>query len=289
MKSTAKAFAIFVGIIMVLSAFASFVMMGGNQTENVVVPSGNDSLQTFGVQGRYVEWDFGGLQDVLQMSPESTVMAFWINLSASKNLTDAATAALPQSLGLSYGNQIYSARIDTLAHVIFNGTWTEFHGIKPYPVGYNGLVIPYQDYMMIPAGSDYAIVYGKPTLFGTQDSVRRVLDVVTGGLSAQSFSLIDDDQADDLQVAALGSGGKTMPLSGGYKEFYLGVKAANGQEQGFNLFARYLQPQASVVSKAGEIAVKNNLSYSTIGSEIEISGLVARENLQNVLMALLGP
>jgi hypothetical protein len=288
MKSTAKAFAIFVGIIMVLSAFASFVMMGGNQNENVVVPSGNDSLQTFGVQGRYVEWDFGGLQDVLQMSPESTVMAFWINLSASKNLTDAATAALPQSLGLSYGNQIYSARIDTLAHVIFNGTWTEFHGIKPYPVDYNGLVIPYQDYMMIPAGSDYAIVYGKPTLFGTQDSVRQVIDVVTGGLSAQSFSLIDDDQA-DLQVAALGSGGKSMPLSGGYKEFYMGVKAAQSQEQGFNLNARYLQPQASVVSKVGEIAVKNNLSYSTKGSEIELSGLVSRENLQNVLMALLGP
>jgi hypothetical protein len=44
-----------------------------------------------------------------------------------------------------------------------------------------------------------------------------------------------------------------------------------------------------VGSKAGEIAEKNNLSYSTIGSEIEISGLVAGENLQNVLMALLGP
>ena len=285
MKS--KAFAIFVGAIMVLSAFASFVMMGGNQNENVV-PSGNDSLQTFGVQGRLVEWDFGGLQDVLQMSPNSTVMAYWINLSASQNLTDAATAALPQSLGMSYGNQIYSTKIETLAHVDFNGTWTEFHGIKPYSVGYNGLVIPYQDYMMIPAGTDFAIVYGKPSLFGTQDSVRQVIDVITGGLSAESFTLIGDEQA-DLQVAALGSGGSGMPLSGGYKEFYLGVKVAKSQEQGFDLFARYLQPQASVGSKVGEIATKNNLSYSTIGSEMKISGLVARENLQNVLMALLGP
>ena len=112
---------------MVLSAFASFVMMGGNQNENVVVPSGSDSLQTFGVQGRLVEWDFEGLKDVLQMSPESTVMAYWINLSASQNLTDAATAALPQSLGLSYGSQIYSTKIEKLAHVNFNGTWTEFH------------------------------------------------------------------------------------------------------------------------------------------------------------------
>ena len=141
---------------------------------------------------------------------------------------------------------------------------------------------------MIPAGTDYAVVYGKPSLFGTQDSVRRVIDVIAGGLSAESFTLINDEQA-DLQVAALGSGGTSMPLSGGYKEFYLGVKAAKSQDQGFYLLARYLQPQASVGSKAGEIAAKNNLSYSTIGSEIEISGLVARENLQNVLMALLGP
>ncbi len=288
MKSTAKAFAIFVGIIMVLSAFASFVMMGGNQDENVVVPSGSDSLQTFGVQGRLVEWDFEGLKDVLQMSPESTVMAYWINLSASQNLTDAATAALPQSLGLSYAGQIYSTKIEKLAHVNFNGTWAEFHEIRPYFIGYNGLVIPYQDYMMIPEGTDYAVVYGKPSLFGTQDSVRPVIDVIAGGLSAESFTLIDDEQA-DLQVAALGSGGMGMPLSGGYKEFYLGVKVAKSQDQGFSLKARYLQPQASVGSKAGEIAAKNNLSYSTKGSEIEISGLVARENLQNVLMALLGP
>ena len=273
---------------MVLSAFASFVMMGGNQNENVVVPSGNDSLQTFGVQGRLVEWDFGGLQDVLQMSPKSTVMAYWINLSASQNLTDAAIASLPQSLGMSYGNQIYSTKIETLAHVNFNDTRTEFHGIKPYPVGYNGLVIPYQDYMMIPAGTDFAIVYGKPALFGTQDSVRQVLDVITGGLSAESFTLIGDDQA-DLQVAALGSGGSSMPLSGGYKEFYLDVNVAKSPDQGFVLFARYLQPQASVGSKVGEIATKNNLSYSSKGSEMDISGPVARDNLQNVLMALLGP
>jgi hypothetical protein len=118
--------------------------------------------------------------------------------------------------------------------------------------------------------------------------VRQVIDVIAGGLSAESFTLIGDEQA-DLQVAALGSGGASMPLSGGYKEFYLGVNATKSQDQSIYLKARYLQPQASVDSKAGEIAAKNNLSYSTKGSEMVISGLVARENLQNVLMALLGP
>lgn len=289
MKSIAKAFAIFVGIVMVLSAFASFVLMGGDQTENVVVPSGDGSLQTFGVQGRYVEWDFEGLADALQMSPESTVMAYWINLTASPNLTQAVAAALPQSMGLHYADQIHSNnKVEKLANAVFNGTWTEFHAVQPYPVGYDGLVIPYQDYMMIPAGTDYSIVFGKPALFGPQDSVKQVLDVITGGLATQSFTLIGDDNA-DLQVAALGSGGKSMPLSGGYKEFYLGVNVAKSRTLGFNLSARYLQPDAAASSKIGEIATKNNLSYSTIGDEMDLSGLVAPENLQSVLMALLGP
>jgi hypothetical protein len=289
MKSTAKAFAIFVGIVMVLSAFASFVMLGGDQTENVVVPSGQGTLQTFGVQGRYVEWDFEGLVDALQMSPESTVMAYWINLSTSQNLTQAIAAALPQSIGLHYAGQIHNNNnIEKLANANFNGTWTEFHAVQPYPVGYDGLVIPYQDYMMIPAGTDYAIVFGKPALFGPQDAVRQVLDVITGGLSAQSFTLIGDDNA-DLQVAALGSGGKSMPLSGGYKEFYLGVNAAKSGALGYDLSARYLQPEAGTSSKIAEIGTKNNLSYSTIGDETDLSGSVAPENLQSVLMALLGP
>lgn len=286
MKS--KAFAIFVGVIMVLSAFASFVMMGTNQDEAVVVPSGSDSLQTFGVQGRLVEWDFEGLQDVLQMSPQSTVMAYWINMSASQNLTDAASAALPQSMGINYGSQLYSSKIERLANVHFNDTSTEFHWVQPYQVGYEGLVIPYQDYSMIPAGTDYVIVFGKPALFGTQDAVRAVIDVITGGLAAESFTLINDQQA-DLQVAALGSGGASMPLSGAYKEFYLGVNEAKSQDRGFYLDARYLQPQSSLISRMGEIAAKNNLSYSAKGSDAEISGLVDRENLQSVLTALLGP
>ena len=69
-----KAFAIFVGAIMVISAFAGFVLRGSDQNSTIVV-SNSDSLQTFGVQGNLVDRNFEGLQDVLEISPESTVMA----------------------------------------------------------------------------------------------------------------------------------------------------------------------------------------------------------------------
>jgi len=282
-----KAFAIFVGAIMVISAFAGFVLRGSDQNSTIVV-SNSDSLQTFGVQGNLVDRNFEGLQDVLAISPESTVMAYWINLTSSQNLTDAAKAALPESLGLTYGSQIYSTKIERLAQVYFNKTSLEFHWIQPFKVGYNGLVIPYEGYMIIPAGSEYAMVMGKPVLFGTQDAAKQVIDVITGGLSAGNFTLVDDHQA-DLQVEALGSGGASMPLSGGYKEFYLGVSVSKDRANGYDLYGKYLQPSGSVNQKVQDLAGKNNLSYTTKGIDSELSGFVAREKLTNVLVGLLKP
>src|SRR5512135_87569 len=95
-----KAFAIFVGAIMVFSAFAGFVLRGGDESEgkNIVV-TGPVSLDTFGVQGRLVDWDFNSLEDTLKMSPEKTTVAYWLNTSASGNLTNVARATLPPSIG----------------------------------------------------------------------------------------------------------------------------------------------------------------------------------------------
>ncbi len=282
-----KAFAIFVGALMVLSAFAYFLPFGSNQNATIVA-SNAGSLQTFGVQGNLVDRNFDGLKDVLELSPQSTVMAYWINLTASQNLTDAAKAAFPESLGLNYGSQIYSTEIEKLAEAYFNNTSLEFHWIQPFQVGYNGLVIPYEGYMMIPASTEYTMVMGKPILFGTQDATKQVIDVITGGPSAVNFTLVDDQQA-DLQVAALGSGGASMPLSGGYREFYLGVSVSKDQAKGFDLFAKYLQPSASVNQRVLDIAGNNSLIYTTKGSDAELSGFVASENLPSVLVGLLKP
>ncbi|VVB71490.1 Uncharacterised protein [uncultured archaeon] len=283
-----KAFAIFVGAIMILSAFAGFVLRGSDQNVTVV---GSDatSLQVFGVQGNLVDWDFGNLADTLQMAPESTVMAYWLNLDASQNLTAAAAAALPQSLGMTYGSQLYSTKIERLAKVYFNNTWLEFHWIKPFALGYSGLVVPYENYMMIPTGTDYVTVMGKPTLFGTQDATRQVIDVIAGGLPTDNFTLALGESA-DLQVAALGRGGSSMPLSGNYKEFYLGVSTSNDTVLGgFNFTATYLQPAAVVSQTVKELADKNALTYTSEGSDVVVSGHLTEENLQGVLVALLKP
>jgi hypothetical protein len=284
-----KAFAILVGAIMVLSAFAGFVLRGSNQNENVVVGTDANSLQTFGVQGRLVDWSFDNLEDVLEMSPESTSMAYWINISASQNLTDATRTVLPQSFGLNYGSQLYSTKIERLAAAYFNNTWIEFHWIKPFLVGYSGLVVPYENYMMIPASTDYVTVMGRPTLMGSQDAMRQTIDVITGGLATDRFVLPIGEEA-DLQVAVLGNSFSGSPIAGEYKEFYLGISASrDGSYGGYNLSAKYIQPDASVRQKSKEIAAKNDLQYSESTSNIDVSGHVGPEKLEEILVSFLGP
>jgi hypothetical protein len=283
-----KAFAIFVGAIMVFSAFAGFVLMGSDQSEIPVAAGDSYSLENFKATGNLVDWNFEDLQDVLEMAPENTVMAYWLNLSAPANLTAAARAALPQSMGLSYGSQMYGTRIERLAAVNFNGSWTEMHWIKPYQVGYNSLVIPYENYMMIPTGNDYVTVLGKPVLFGMQEPVQQVIDVITGGLSTDKFTLAGEQKA-DLQLAALGSGGKEMPLSGAYDQFYLELKALNGSEERYRLDARLKAPQSDSIQKLKDLASANNLSYFADSAGAEVSGSLSQESLQPALTALLGP
>jgi len=283
-----KAFAIFVGAIMVISAFAGFVLRGSDQSEIPVAAADSYSLENFKATGNLVDWDFEDLQDVLEMAPENTVMAYWLNLSAPANLTAAARAALPQSMGLSYGSQMYGTRIERLAAVNFNGSWTEMHWIKPYQVGYNSLVIPYENYMMIPTGNDYVTVLGKPVLFGMQEPVQQVIDVISGGLSTDKFTLLGEQKA-DLQLAALGSGGKEMPLSGAYDQFYLELKALNGSEERYRLDARLKAPQSDSIQKLKDLASANNLSYSADSAGAEVSGSLSQGSLPPALTALLGP
>jgi len=121
-----------------------------------------------------------------------------------------------------------------------------------------------------------------------QEPVERVVDVLTGGLSSGHFTLVGEERA-DLQLAALGKGGKDMPLSGAYDQFYLEISAINGSIERYSLDARVEQPQSGAISKLKDIASASNLSYSAEGAEAVVSGALGQESLQAALMALLGP
>jgi hypothetical protein len=278
-----KAFAILVGAIMILSAFAGFVLRGGDENQPVAQPT---SLESFGVQGRLVDWSFDSLSDVLEMSPESTSSAYWLNMTVSSNLTDAARAALPESFGLTYASQLYPVKVQRLASAQFNDSWAEFHWITPFRVAYEGLVIPYQGFMMIPTSPNYVAVMGRPTLFGPQTSLESVLDVISGGFSTDKFTLCAGETA-DLQVEMLGrASGVATNLSSKYREFYVGVSQ---QGNGYSITAKYLSPDGDEAQLARAAADKYGLTLSSQGDLMEMSGRVEAGLLKDLLSALLRP
>jgi hypothetical protein len=278
-----KAFAILVGAIMILSAFAGFVLRGGDESQPIAQPT---TLESFGVQGRLVDWSFDSLSDVLQMSPERTSSAYWLNLTASSNLTDAARVALPESFGLRYADKLYPVKVQRLASAQFNDSWAEFHWITPFRVAYDGLVIPYQDFMMIPTSADYVAVMGRPTLFGPQKSLESVLDVISGGFSTDRFTLAAGEMA-DLQVEMLGkASGLSKNLSSKYRELYVGVSQLG---RGYNITAKYLAPDAGQAQLARATADKYGLSLSSEGDLMEMSGRIEAGDLKDLLPALLRP
>jgi hypothetical protein len=298
-----KAFAIFVGAIMILSAFAGFLLRGGEEVQPAVEKA--PSLETFGVGDHPVDWSFGGLGDVLQMCPEGTVQAYWVDLDKSENLTEAARAALPQLKDI-LDRKVYPAKIERVAVSYFNKTWVEFHWIRPFRVGYEGPMVPYpprdrSPFMMIPINADFSVVMGQPTLFGPQKALKSVLDVILGGLATDGFTLPQDEQA-DLQLAALGEA-KGAPLGGGYREFYLGV---NATERGYFLKAKCLRPEGGAVERLKKISSQYGygtypelaelkagagygLALSTGGGVTEVSGFVEPTRLKDGLTAFMAP
>lgn len=124
---------------------------------------------------------------------------------------------------------------------------------------------------------------GMPTLFGPEDALKNVLNVILGALPSDKFTLPKGEEA-DLQLAALGGG-----PAGDYKEFYLGVSRSRAAaDAGYNITARYLMPGSGAEQKAKELAGKYGLAYST-GSVAEVSGSVASGDLKGVLTAFLAP
>ncbi|NYT02630.1 MAG: hypothetical protein GKC10_07740 [Methanosarcinales archaeon] len=295
-KDFAKVFAILVGAIMIFSAFASFVMRGGDPAEGGDTSSlDQGSLEDFGRNGRLVDMSFASLQDVLQMCPEETVLAYWIDADASQNLTEAARAAIPPAippgLGLRYGSSLYPNKISRMATALMNDSWLEFHWVRPFSVGYQSLVIPYDGFMIIPSNADFSTVIGKPILIGPQPNLEMVLDVISGDFPTDLFTLPYDEAA-DLQIAGLGKSLAAesifaRPLGGDYEEFYVGLTASGAD--GYALIARYISPGTAASGRANQIATQFGLAVSTEADTLTVEGSVGQDRLTDLLSALLAP
>lgn len=291
-KSWATIGVVFLAGIMILSTFAGFVMRGGGPAETTASEAWNPS--DFGVSGQLINWDFESVGDALGMYPENLVFTFWINMTASDNLTEAAALALPPTVGLTFRDQVnlYTAPIDRVSWGLFGDEIAEFHWTKPEPVGAHGLAILYNGYQMIPLGTtDLFSVMGTPVLFGSEPSVKTVLDVISGDAPTTEEFVLPYDEIDDLQISSLGKGAVDNPsfmppLGGDYVESYLGVSPS---EDGYMLTAKYLSLRGQSERKVDDLAKNYGLQTYSEGGIVTVSGAVEPQNLAETLGAFTAP
>ncbi|OPX78131.1 MAG: hypothetical protein A4E45_01484 [Methanosaeta sp. PtaB.Bin039] len=295
-KEYAKAFAIFVGVVMILSAFAGFVLRSGDPGQGSAESSiDRMNLADFQVTSRLVDQNFDSLSDALYLCPENTTLVYWIDLGASQNLTDAARTVLgsmyPPAAALRFGDSLYpgsQTKLLRCAAAFFNNTWAEFHMVKPFQIGYQGFVIPYNGYDIIPSSSANSIVVGKPIIFGAEPAIKQVLDVLGGGLYTDQLTYPLDEGSGDLQVAGLGSGSaaNAAPLGGSYQEFYLGITAVDG---GFDLKAMFLAPAGETEDRINDLSQRYGWQLDRQGEESSLRGRITPNQLSSALSDILAP
>jgi hypothetical protein len=247
------------------------------------------------VSGRLINWDFESLGDALGMYPEDLVFAFWVNLTASENLTEAAALVLPPAVGLTLRDlvDLYPSPIDRVAWGFYGDETAEFHWTKPASVGAHGLAIIYKGYQIIPLGStDLYSVMGMPVLFGSEATVKTVLDVISGDAPTTDGFVLPYDETDDLQISVLGEKAATTnpnlvpPLGGDYLESYLGISPTDDR---YMLTAKYLSPGAGSERRLNELAEIHGLQMYSEGDTVIVSGLIETQNLQETLGAFIAP
>jgi len=288
-KSGAIIIAVFLAGIMV---FSSFNFQGRGPAKIDVSDTWNPS--NFGVSGRLINWDFESLGDALGMYPENLVFAYWINMTASENLTDAAALVLPPAVGLTlrYQVNLYPAPIDRVSWGLYGDEVAEFHWTKPAQVGSHGLAILYNGYQMIPFGTtDLYSVMGMPVLFGGEPSVKTVLDVITGEAPTTEEFVLPYDEMDALQISVLGKDAATNPnlappLGGEYVESYLGISPI---DEGYMLTAKYLSLHGESERRVSDAAEKSGISIRSDGEIVTVYGSFEPENLSETLGAFIAP
>ena len=284
--------AIFIAGIMIFSTFASFVVPSGSPPETTTRGAWNPS--DFGVGGRLINWDFDGVGDALGMYPEDLVFAFWIDMTASENLNEAAALSLPLTVGLTYRDQVslYPEPIERLSWGLFRDEVVEFHWTKPARIGVQSLAVLYNGYQMMPMGTtDIFTVMGTPVLFGGEPSVRTVLDVLAGQAPTTDEFVLPYDEVDALQVSYLGKDvidnpSFMTPLGGVYRESYLGLSPYEG---GYYLTAKYLSLRGESERRVSDLARDYALEISSADGITAVSGSVETQNLAEALGAFVAP
>ncbi|MBN2110680.1 MAG: hypothetical protein JW705_06290 [Methanosarcinaceae archaeon] len=274
-----KYVAIFLAAIMLMS-IAPFFFSGplnNNGNENTVTdPSEAPGFET--IPGTKIEHDLSSIHDGLEITPGGVSVVSYIDYSRIYNTPLQIMAPNITELYSIYNSMIihrYSA---------FNNTGDfgfEAHTINPEVVNFEYMMTenPYNGYYMLSRGGELYNVVGTPMLFGSRDSLEKVIDVRSG--TAESSG--DFDRI--LPFVEPGAEYSMLVIADEIAEQYY-LEYRNMADGNYSRTEVFVEPDQSILDSINVLeanSTERNLYYNTTTYEDEnVTKVVITANTSNI-------
>lgn len=184
-----KYLAIFLAATMFLSVFMVYFTASSKTdvdgSEDIEV-SGEDPVQLinfYQIPGNQVQHEFDSIADGLAMSPDGLVTAQYIDLQKTKGTPLESAQSDQQMMYYLYGGDI----TQRYAADYLDGKHIELHQTSEQKIGMPRNVSQYEGYQLFARTNEsYDIwnVVGNPVVFGSQEGVKSVIDVLGENISS---------------------------------------------------------------------------------------------------------
>lgn len=238
-----KTVAIFLAIIMLMSILPIFFSGSSKYSgeDESFVPLNAPGFDT--IAGNHVNHELNSIADGLSIAPQGVSSAQYLDISRING-----TPLEPAVANARQSDELYNSRIMKTFYAEYTNeqSWFELHTISPEIIAFDYWVspTPYNGYQfLVRTTDDYSLgnVVGTPMIFGPQNKVENVIDVLSG--SAEKSS----DFAHILSYADMGAEFQRVTLvdDGFADQFYLGLKKlADGR---YSRTVIYLNPVNSAL------------------------------------------
>jgi hypothetical protein len=177
-----KYVAIFLAVIMVMSIMPFF--FSGDSNGETVDNSVADAAGFESIPGEHVDHELNSLADGLAVTPEGVVFAEYVDIDSIRD-----TPLFLMMGNMSQLDSVYGVPVTKL----YSAEYANQHSFNMHVINPEVIAFPYylseeayNGYYFASRGTDLSNVIGNPMLFGQQDRLEDVLDVMEGDATASS-------------------------------------------------------------------------------------------------------
>ncbi|WP_292484820.1 surface glycoprotein [Methanohalobium sp.] len=269
-----KLIAIFLAFIMVGSVIP-YLFSGSSQPEGNNPADQTNAPGFESVSGKHVDHKFNSIDDAMEMTPEGVMSAQYFDISKIRgtpieNLINLNRTA-PQGM--------YNANITKTYSASYNDSQFQLHTFTPEIVAFQYTSNSYDGYQLLGRGKGMFNVIGNPTILGSEEKVKDVIDVLsTNSENTDKFDRIISYSNPDAEIQVV----QDIPNDFA-DQYYLGINKLRNNNYQRNIV--YLNPSNSTMDNISQLeanSTERGVEFNTT-TEGDITKVMVEGNLMSVI------